>query len=95
MTSLPNLELDRQQTAARTAHIRFITAGAVLRRRELTSCESRKAKAIFREAFDALTTALQRVHEICTMLYPEDTPDPKRSKAPRYSSDARRMNILG
>lgn len=84
-------ELERQQWAARTAYIRFMTAGELLRRRGLSASEANKAKNIHMDAFGALTVSLASVFGICDVLHPTNAQEPERHRAPRYSADIRRQ----
>lgn len=93
MTATLRAELDVQQTKARSAYIRFMTASDLLDHRKLSAGEASKAENIQLEAFGALTSSLARAFEICDVLYPVDVQEPERQRAPRYSCDLRRNNL--
>lgn len=91
MTAIQLAQLECHQAKARTAYVRFMTVGELLRRRGLSTIEISKAKTIRSEAFKSLTDSLGQLEVLCTALYSTGTPEAKRERAPRYSSDARRQ----
>ncbi|GEM_PF-3617123 len=84
-------ELQEQHAVARNAYLRFTTAGEILRRRGLSPTVTQTAEAANREAFGVLTVSLARINEIYGILRPDDHKEPERQRAPRYSSDIKRM----
>jgi len=93
MTIELEAELEEQHIVARNAYLRFTTAGEILRRRGLAPTVTQTAEAANREAFGVLTVSLARINEIYGILRPVAYEEPKRHRAPRYSSDARRGNL--
>lgn len=91
MTAIALAQFECHQARARSAYLRFMTVGELLRRRGLSTIEISKAQSIRSEAFESLAESLGQLDALCTALYLDGIHEAKRERAPRYSSDARRQ----
>jgi hypothetical protein len=75
---------------ARKAYLTFMTTIKLLNRPGLSKTEAAKAETMHGDALETLTTALTRMNNTSSQLFPTTEKGPERAPAPRYSSDARR-----